>query len=292
MRSYIEHDRRVLSHEDMSMPQAKETLLKKKNSGYSLLGFSLAVLVCAGVLLIWQVRSEKSAIPPRLVPVDPVVATINEEPVSADEYRLIMERKAPLVYAYFKEHYNLDDHLGYWNEITKPENPLAKLREMTREELIRIKVYQGQAKIRGFIKETTFADFRMEFDRENARRSAAQLAGQVIYGPPQYRLTSYYYVRLGDLVYRVKQALAQEAETGISEGEIKKFYKENKTFFEGESLVQARQAILKALSSKVADKELDALCATATVDIKETAIRLIVPRLDPKPDKPSNPTSP
>jgi len=271
------------------MSRVKETPLKTKISGHSQSVFSLVAIIGVGVfLLMWQARTEKTSTQPRVAPVDPIVATINEEPVSADEYRLVMERKAPLVYAYFKEHYNLDDHLGYWSETTEPENPLAKLRELTKEELVRIKVYQSQAKIRGFIKETTFADFRMEFDRENARRSAAQLTGQVIYGPPQYRLTSYYYVRLGDLVYKVKQALAQDAEPGISESEIKNFYKENKTSFEGESLVDARKAILKALSSKVAERELDALCATAKVDIKETVVRPIVPRLDAKPDKPGS----
>ncbi len=250
------------------------------------LGFPLLMGVAAAVaLLVYQLSDgRKASAPGDAAPapvVDPVVATINGEPVSAGEYRLVMERKVSLVYSYFKEHQNLDDHLGYWSENTGPDSPLAKLRQMTREELVRIKVYQGQAKAKGLIQDATFATFHSDFERENARRALALAARQVVYGPPQYRETSYYYIRFGDLVFKLKQAMAKEIQPQITDAEVAAFYKENKATLGDKSLADSRPGILTFLSTKAAGKQLDALCASAKVDFNEVLIRPIVPRIDP-----------
>jgi len=223
-------------------------------------------------------------------PEDPVVATINKEPVSAREYRLVMELQVAVVYSLFKEKQNLDDHLGYWNESSGPTGPLAKLREVVRGELIKIKVYQGLAKEKGMLNETTYSAFHAEFTRENARRTAALGAGQAIYGPPQYRETPYYYIRLGDLVYKLKQAISKEHESKITESEIGKYYDENKASFGDKSLSDARQEILTVLSVEEAGKEIDALCASAKVEVSEHRLRSIVPRSDPETAAQNPPT--
>jgi len=226
----------------------------------------------------WQARGVEAAATP--APADPVVATINSEPVSAGEYRLIMERKTAEVFSFMKQHRDLDDHPGYWRENTGPDGPLAKLRELVRAELVRIKVYQGLAKEKGLVKETSFAGFQAEFERENARRGAAKSAGQVIYGPAQYRMGTYYYILLGDLAYKLKQALAKELESKISDSEIEKYYEANKASFGDKSLEDMRKGILTLLSTRAAEKELEALCVSAKVTMNEPLLRPLVPRLD------------
>jgi len=211
---------------------------------------------------------------------DPVVGKINSEPVSAAEYRLVMERQVPGVYACFKQKENLDDHLGYWSESSGPQGPLAKLREVVRNELIRIKVCQGLAKEKGLIQDTTYVRFQKELEQENARRNQAALSGQVIYGPRKYSGAVYYYIRLGEVIYQVNQALARSAAPRLTEAEIAAFYQENKALLGDTSLADARPRMVIALSEKAAEKELKSFMTSARVEIDETQIRGIVPRSD------------
>jgi len=238
-------------------------------------------VVIAGVVALSACRVSyggESKTAPALA--DQIVGTINSESVSAGEYRLIMERKASEAFSYMSVHYNLEDHPGYWAENSKPDSPLAKLREMVRDELVRIKVYQGEGKARGLIKDTSFANFLSEFERENTRRLEAKRLGQVVYGPRQYGMTPYYYILFGDLAYKVTQAVAKELESKVPESEIRECYEERKATFKGKPLEEMRNGIVTYLATRAAEKKLDALCASAKVEIKESSLRGIVPRVD------------
>jgi hypothetical protein len=250
-----------------------------KSASPSRLVHLLPVAVVGAALLLWRMWGGDFQ-----APADPVVATINNEAVTAAEYRLVMERKTAEVFGYMKQRYDLDDHPGYWSESTGPEGPLAKLREVVLEELVRIKVCQGLAKEKGLVRETSFAAFQEEFQRENARRSEAKRQGQVVYGPAQYRMAAYYYIRFGDLIYKLTQALAKEGEAQIPEAEIVKFYQENKASYDNKPLAEVRQRILEVLSLKEARKQLKALYASASVKVNEKPLRGLVPRVDAGPD--------
>jgi len=272
------------------MAQVKEVSSKAINRRcfLSLVATSVAVLsICLAVSQASGGRKSVSS----PAPMDPVVATINGEPVSAAEYRLVMERKVSLVYSYFKEHQNLDDHLGYWSESSGSDGPLAKLREVIRAELIRIKVCQGLAKKKGLLQDTSFASFQAGYELENARRAKAMTAGQVVYGPPQYRKTALYYIHQGDLDFRLKQAMAREAAPKIMPDEVEKFYQENKASLRDTTPVDARPRIAAFLATQEAEKELAALCASARVEMNEALVRPIVPRADPEPSQPNRITA-
>jgi hypothetical protein len=210
-----------------------------------------------------------------------VAGFVNGEPVSAGEYRLVMARKTAGVFQFFKERDNLDDHAGYWSEDSGPDGPLAKLRETTLEELVRIKVCQGLAKEKGLIRETGFASFRQELAAENARRKGTMAAGQPVYGPPHYREAAYYYVRFGELSHRLRRALAQEAEPGITEDDIRAFYRENRKAMGEKSLEELRSGILPVLGERQAMQRLERCYAQAVVKMDQRLLREIVPRADP-----------
>lgn len=211
---------------------------------------------------------------------DKVVATVNNLPVSAEEYRLVMSRQAPQVFSYFNQTQGLEDHRGYWSETSGPDGPLAKLREEVAKELVRVKVYQGQAKSRGLLANPDFAAFQTSFTQENARRKAAKQAGQVVYGPPQYDLTTYYYIRLADIVYQVEHAIAAEIAPTVTEAAIKEFYLKNKTEIGDKPLEEVQTAIREALSLQVAREQLAALRAGAIINVIEAELRPLVPRID------------
>lgn len=232
----------------------------------------------SAALIPVQIRGDEADITP--LSADPVVAIINREEVSASEYKLVMDRKTALVFNYFRTEHNLDDHRGYWSEGTGPEGPLAKLREMTLEELVRIKACQFLAKEKGLIQKTSFADFKVEYDRENARRAAAKEAGEVIYGPVQYRMPAYYYIRFGDLLFKLRKKVAKECESKITKAAIDDFFEENKPAFKEKSLEEVRDRIVEALSLKEADKVLDSLCESAVAEVKTPLLKGLVPRAD------------
>lgn len=216
---------------------------------------------------------------------DPVVGRINQEPVSAAEYRMIMERKTALVYSWFKAEKGIDDHAGYWSETSGPTGPLARLREMVGDELIRIKVIQCLAREKGLITDTSFAALQHDYARENARRRAALDGGEVVYGPEQYRrLAIYYYVRLGDLRHRLLQVLAQEAEPAVSEDEIKTYYNAHKTTLATPTLdAELKKRIRGALAAREAEKQVESLRTAAPVEWSVDLLHGITPRRDSAP---------
>lgn len=229
-----------------------------------------------------QLRADEINITP--LPADPAVVLINQEEVSADEYKLVMERKAALVFSYFKMHHDVDDHRGYWSESTGPKGPLAKLREMTLEELVRIKAYQSLAKQKGLIRNTSFAAFRAEYEKENIRRAAAKKVGGVIYGPVQYRMPAYYYICFGDLAYKLKQSIAKECAPKITKEEIESFFEENKPALKEKSLEEVRDRIVEILSLREAEKVLDTQRASAVTKVKTPLLKGVVPRADSEND--------
>lgn len=228
---------------------------------------------CVAAICLWQSTTGAFG--------DPVVAVINGEPVSASEYRLVMDRKSAEVYTYFKQTRNLDDHLGYWSEDSGPDGPLAKLRQIVRDELTRIKVCQGLAKSRGLLADTTFTAFQSKFERENARRLAAKSAGEVVYGPTQYRMPMYYYVQFGNLIHELTRTLAIELEPALGEDEIMALYREKEAEFQSLTWEESRKAIVRFLSRQKAEAQLKEMQSSAVVTFEEPLLRDLVPRLDP-----------
>lgn len=211
---------------------------------------------------------------------DPTVLTINGEPVSANEYTLVMHRKTALVTSHFKQTRDLDDHPGYWSPASGPDGPLAKLRELTLAELVRIKVYQVEARARGLMKNIDFASFRSAFEKENARRLAAKARNEVIYGPPQYRRDAYYFVLFGDVSYKLEHAIAKELEPTITDAEISAFLAAHEEGFKELSTEEARLRITESLSLLAAQKKLGDLRASAVTELRPEPLARLRPRSD------------
>lgn len=239
------------------------------------------VAAMAASLFLTALAPAESALPENTT-----VATINGEPVSAEEYSLVMMRQAPRVYSFLKREKNLDDHLGYWNPDTGPDGPFAKLREMTLDELTKIKVQQAMAKQKGITQDSSFVTFRDGFQKENQRRKEALANGTVIYGPKQYDETTYYFVLFGDLTHHLKQKVSKETAAAIPEEEIRKFYDEHKdkaAALKDVPFDTVRDRIAEELAERNFDKQLPALFQSAKVEVKEDLIRTLLPRHDAKP---------
>lgn len=215
---------------------------------------------------------------------DPVVLTINDEPVSAREYRLVMQRHTAAIYGRFARDQKLEDHAGYWSPDTGPEGPLAQLRELVAAELVKIKVRQILGRHYGLVSDISFEAFLKQRDAENARRATAVQAGQVIYGPQHYRLSAYYYIQLRDLEFRLKQRMSREFAGKITDAEIERTYAENEASLGKKPLAELRLGIIEMLSVRKAAEQLERLCAEARMTVHAEELAQITPRAElPEP---------
>lgn len=214
------------------------------------------------------------------VGLDPIVATIDGQTVSAGEYRLVMLRNVSDVFTRFKREKDLDDHIGYWKDTGSADSPIAALRQETLADLVRIKVEQALAKKMNVRKDSSFATFRKELTQENARRSAALAGKQVIYGPRQYSETIYYYVLFDNMAFQLRQELAKEAD--VPEEAVLTWFAKHRSELGAEvKFEEVKARILEKLKLEAAEDFISAAIAAATVEKDEKAIADIQPRAEP-----------
>lgn len=218
---------------------------------------------------------------PLLLKADPTVLTIDGEPVSAAEFKLVMEGRTAEVTNYFYAKDGLADHAGYWKDDGKPANPIRTLREMVMTELRGLKTVQRLAKSKGVVADISYAAFREDFNRENARRAKALENKEVIYGPKLYKDRPYYYFKQTDLGQALLEVFSKEPENAIPEAEIASFYAENKEMLAGKPLEDVRGRIVSVLQKKKYEQWIKDRTAQAKVEINADVLAGIAPRHDP-----------
>ncbi len=218
---------------------------------------------------------------PLLLKADPTVLTVDDEPVSAAEYKLVMEGRTAEVTNYFYAKHGLADQAGYWKDDGKPANPIRTLRDLVTTELRGIKTVQRLAKAKGVTADISYAVFREDFLKENARRAKALEKKEVIYGPKIYKERPYYYFRQTDLGQALLEVFSKEPENAIPEAEIAAFYEENKELLAGKPLEEVRGRIVSALQKKKYEQWVKDQTAQAKVEINADVLGGIAPRHDP-----------
>ena len=208
------------------------------------------------------------------------VMTINGLPVSAAEYRLVMQSRTAEVSAYFKRTQNRDDGPGYWRDDGAAESPLRKLRALVQEELVRIKVLQGLALKNGVISDASYAAFIQKLNAENLRRKKAVAANQVIYGPRQYREAIYHAIVLGEIDHRLRTITAKDPALAVSEADIARCYETERSKLADKTLADVRDKIADVLQRENYDRFIQGLRASAHVEVNQEAVAVLVPRVD------------
>jgi hypothetical protein len=212
---------------------------------------------------------------------DPVVMTVNGEPVSTAEYTLVMRRHVAEVFSYFHEKSGLEDHFGYWKDDGRAENPIRKLHAATADELRRLKTVQHFAKKKDLISDISYAGFTERLTKENARRQNALANNQVVYGPKQQRAEPYYYYQQRDLEQALMEALVKGSELTVSDAEIENFYLDQKKGPEELPLSELRPRIIAELQKRKFEALIADLVANAKVEINTEVLKGIAPRHDP-----------
>ena len=155
------------------------------------------------------------------------VLTINGEPVSEDEFSLIMSGLRANVFSYFSQKYGAKDNINFWTTSFNGEVPADILKQNTIDELKRIKIEQILMKVYAITDDISYFGFLKDFKNENERRKIAVTKNLPIFGPIQYEEKIYYNYLQSERTEKLKQILSCK-ELFISEEEIKIYYNENK----------------------------------------------------------------
>ncbi len=137
---------------------------------------------------------------------DPVVLTVNQTPVTRDEFSFFMQ----------------PDRDG----ITPREQLLSKTVARVTREKVRQQLFQEL----GLMKATTFAEFLAQVESVNREREQAVNAGRIIYGPVRFTPLQFY----GDWMAKLELQAQKQLATGrlaMTENELRIFYKMNQSIY-------------------------------------------------------------
>lgn len=174
-----------------------------------LIGVLILLVVVCGVIFrpgIFKAKPGNVAgHAPASIPGAEKVCDINGEPVTWEEFQLRMNMNRAMIFDYFKKKYNVDYGAGFWTGNHEGEVPLAKIKEQTVQDLVRIKVQQVMARDYGVVRDISFGAFKTNLAEENKRREEAVRNKEVIYGPQQYDMQTYYDYIFSNMVIKLKE---------------------------------------------------------------------------------------
>ena len=152
-----------------------------------------------------------------------VVARVDGEPITVDEYTRQMSQERALVYDYFKKTYGVDDGPGFLDARHGGETPLDVLRRRSLDAVVRTKIQQLLMKEQSVLLDISYASFRASLGVENRMLEEASRKKQVIYGPRQYGEPEYFAYVFGNALRRLKEKLA-ERELAPTNGQLRAHY--------------------------------------------------------------------
>ncbi|WP_127595031.1 peptidylprolyl isomerase [Paenibacillus lautus] len=186
---------------------------------FILLLFSLVVAtVMIAVVLNMEMRASAHE----------VVLTIDDEPVTVQEFQFFLRQNKAWTTSYFKQKYNADYSEDFWTSAYEGETPLDYARQKTVQDVTRIKTEQSLMKQHGIIQDGSYASFLRDLAAENETRQEKIREGQPIYGPQQYGADSFYSYTLSMNYQRLIDTLVKQTRNSLGDEELKALYEEVK----------------------------------------------------------------
>lgn len=168
---------------------------------------------------------------------NPVIATVNGEPIEMNEFSHMMDEEMSGVYQYFYEKYGVTEQTNFWHNRFGGESPTEKLKSETLKALISRKVQEEIAKREGVKKETSYTAFLQDLEHENQQRKEALERNEPVFGPVSYDLRTYYRISFSNMVQAIKDKMLKESPP--LESDVESFYYKMKdTLFQNIGSVQ------------------------------------------------------
>jgi len=185
---------------------------------------NMFLLVCAASLLVSGCLCSVPSLDTE------TIAVINGERISSQEFITALNRNRNKVVSHFRLNYEAEYGNSFWDNEWQGINPLAFLKTISLDDLLRKKVEVANARDFGLIKNNLDPSIPENRVAINKKRSIALSNDQVIYGPQEYSesVFSRHYYSL--MVISLKDHLAKNI-FNISDKALNEFYKSNKMLF-------------------------------------------------------------
>ena len=159
------------------------------------------------------------------------IATVNDIPVSRDEFLYVMKRERSSVAGNYVAKYKAEYDERFWE--TKhgdaKETPLEKLKETALSELEKTKHLQFIAREAGIIDEIkAFGQLKGELAEVNAERAKTKSENGILHGPLQFTFDIYYRMTNNNLEYALKKGLVDSGNAWHSDSDAKEHYEKMK----------------------------------------------------------------
>jgi hypothetical protein len=158
-----------------------------------------------------------------------VVVQINGEVINFREFNLFAQKERASVIQYYRVNYGMEYTQEFWIKAYNGVTPTEYLKKQTIDALKMTVLQQAEAKKQGLIDNIGYANFLINFEKENKRRLEARSKGQVIYGPVQYSEEGYFDYLFSNLVNKLKNDLY--AKEFLIDKSLQLFYDLNRSRF-------------------------------------------------------------
>lgn len=160
-------------------------------------------------------------------PEQPVVAEVDGEPVTEEEFRQALARERSVVIEQFKRTYGAEVDETFWQREYDGVTPLETVKRRALDAVARMKVQLRLAERHGIIADASYEGLLLAMERENAARAKALAAGLPVYGPSRLEQADFVDFYLGRLTIELKDKLA-ESQLVMTEERLKRHYEEVK----------------------------------------------------------------
>lgn len=138
-----------------------------------------------------------------------VVATVNAEPITYNEYKYFLNKNRAGVIRHFRQNCGFEYDLNFWVDTCEGKSPKQYLADKSLKESIITKTQQVVAMNLGLVSDISYEQFLVGLQKENKRRLEAKKQNQVIFGPVQYSEKVYFDYLFSNLVIQIKKELAK-----------------------------------------------------------------------------------
>lgn len=156
-----------------------------------------------------------------------IIAWVDQQPISVQEFNIFLLREVSPTLTYFKEKYDIIVTNEIWNEENNGEVPSEYAKNAALNKCVRVKMQQELMKKYKITTDNSFSNFVNETKKENIRRKEAIKKGQVVYGPEQFQLENYYFYKLDENMSKLKEIVIDNI-ISYNEEELIKYYNDNK----------------------------------------------------------------
>ena len=196
------------------------------------------------------------------------VLFINKEAVSEDEFIFFLKPERALTYNYFYTNYGAEQSPEFWNTSYAGETPGQYIQNRAIEKLVEVKTHLILARELGLLEDIRFSSIENSFELENKRRREAREKGEVIYGPKEFSMHTFFSYWYSNLVISLRKEWGNRYQP--NNDSLRNYYQRNRNDYRSPDelfLTEAGIPYIDDQDKNRALKHADEIIATTLFDL-------------------------